>query len=423
MRANVSWSYYSKSAELGFTEPYLFDKQIALGGDIYRRDYNNFATIGDSRQTTYNNVSTGFQIRTGIPLTEYWSLAARYTLEYNQVGLDKGTYYTDGVCDPLKAGQYLCDSLGNRWTSSVGYSLIYDTLNNELHPTAGTRATFNQDFAGLGGDVRYIRTRADGRHYWNFGSGFVFSASGEGGYIKSLESSRGPGIDRVRITDRFYLGEPQFRGFDIRGIGPRVVRTPYTTDTATGLQTLVTEKNQIADDALGGKAYYLGHLELELPLGSGIAALGLRPSIYMDVGALFDLVKPRPTATFPTHIDPATGQTVVDPLVRPVLDSSGNQEYYYALADGNSVITSCAAGVPDASGACNGISPNSALTTSTPPFQEQFLGNSASPRLSVGIGVNWNSPFGPLRIDVAKALLVQPGDDKKLITFNVGTQY
>ena len=47
----------------------------------------------------------------------------------------------------------------------------------------------------------------------------------------------------------------------------------------------------------------------------------------------------------------------------------------------------------------------------------------AKPRLSVGIGVNWDSPFGPLRIDIAKALLKQEGDDTKLFSFNVGTQF
>jgi outer membrane protein insertion porin family len=282
--------------------------------------------------------------------------------------------------------------------------------------------TFSQDFAGLGGDVRYIRTQAQAAHYWGLG-GFTLSLSGEGGWIAPFATSTGPGVDGVRITDRFFLGEPQFRGFDIRGIGPRVTRTPYITDTTTGLQTLDTTKDDIADDALGGKAYYLGHIELELPLPAGAQELGLRPSIYMDVGALFGLKKPLPTATFPTHVDPTTKQLVVDPLVTPVLDSSGRQEYYFPLADGTTAETICPAGIPDASGACNGITPNNALTTSTAPFKEQFLGNSASPRLSVGIGVNWNSPFGPLRIDLAKALLVQPGDDKKLVTFNVGTQF
>ena len=94
--ANVQWSYYSKSIDLGFTEPYLFDKNVALGGHIFRQDYNAFNYIGDSRETTYSDVSTGFQINTGVPLTEYWSLGGRYKLSYDQVGLDKGTYYTNG---------------------------------------------------------------------------------------------------------------------------------------------------------------------------------------------------------------------------------------------------------------------------------------------------------------------------------------
>ena len=59
----------------------------------------------------------------------------------------------------------------------------------------------------------------------------------------------------------------------------------------------------------------------------------------------------------------------------------------------------------------------------TPGFKELFLGNSSKPRLSIGIGVNWVSPFGPLRIDLAKALLYQDGDETKLFSFNVGTQF
>ena len=59
----------------------------------------------------------------------------------------------------------------------------------------------------------------------------------------------------------------------------------------------------------------------------------------------------------------------------------------------------------------------------TPGFKEVFLGNSPKPRLSIGIGVNWISPFGPLRLDLAKALLKQEGDDTKFFSFNVGTQF
>ena len=417
LRLGVNYSYYSKSVELGFTEPYLFDKNIAVGGDLFRRDYNAFSYTGDTKQTTYSQVSTGFQIRAGIPLTEFWALQARYGLSYDQVGLDSTYFSADGSCNILVAGRYLCEALGNRITSSVGYTLAYDSLNSRLRPTKGSRFSFSQDFAGLGGDVRYIKTRAEGAKYWGLGSGFVLSAVAEAGYIRSLEASRGAGIDRVRITDRFYLGEPQFRGFDIRGVGPRVTRTPYTTD-ANGNQVLLTGKDNIIDDALGGDAYYLGRLEIELPLGAGAKELGLRPSIYIQTGALFDVTQPLPTAVYPTGKD-ANGNTVVLPLVTPINDVNGNAQSLLTDSAGTVTIvpTAACAATAGTTGTC------APYQTTYGPYKEQFLGNSAKPRLSIGIGVNWNSPFGPLRIDLAKALLTQPGDDPKLITFNVGTSF
>ncbi|MCU6452913.1 outer membrane protein assembly factor BamA [Sphingomonas sp. A2-49] len=426
LRAGVNYSTYSKSVELGFTEPYLFDKNVAIGVDVFRRDYNSFNYIGTQRQTTYSQVSTGFQVRTGVPLTEYWSLAGRYGLSYDEVGLDQGTYFTNGVCDPLKAGRYLCEAIGNRWTSTVGYSLIYDSLNSRLRPTAGSRLSFSQDFAGLGGDVKYIRTRLEGSKFKNIGSGFIASLVGEAGYIKSLEGSRGPGVDRIRITDRFYLGEPQFRGFDIRGIGPRVQRQFYQPDPTTGKQVLVTNRDQLVDDALGGRAYYLVRAELEIPLGAGARELGLRPSVYVQAGSLFGLTKPLPTATFPTITD-AAGNVTVLPIQRLLTDSAGRQLYIVPsdAAANAGAYTTCAIGyAATAGGACSGATTNTiGYDNPVSPFKETYYGSSATPRVSIGVGVNWNSPFGPLRIDLAKALVKQKGDDPKLITFNVGTQF
>jgi len=425
LRASANYSTFAQSVELGFTEPYLFDKNIALGGDLFRRDFNAFGFQGNQRQTTYTQQSTGFSLRAGVPLTEYWSLSARYNLVYDQVGLDEAQFFTNGVCDPLKGGRFLCDQIGNRWTSSVGYSLIYDSLNSRLRPTAGQRLILNQDFAGLGGDVRYLRTRIQADKYWNVGRGFIFSLGFEGAYILPLEPNRGPGIDAIRINDRFYLGEPQFRGFQIRGVGPRVQRVPFTTD-ANGNQILVTDRRQIIDDALGGRAYYLGRAELEIPLGAGIRELGLRPSIFVDFGALWGVTQPLPTAEFPTAIDAATGRVTVLPLTTNIFDGAGRQLFLVGPEDNLNAgaLTTCNIGFSATlGGTCVGASSNIAAQNSTPPFLERFLGNSPSPRLSVGIGVNWNSPFGPLRINLARALITQPGDDDKLITFNVGTQF
>ena len=429
LRASVNYSTYSKSIELGFTEPYLFDKNIAIGGDIFRRDYNAFNYVGDQRQTTYTQVSTGFQLRSGVPLTEYWQLAGRYGLSYDEVGLDQNSYFTAGSCDPLKAGRYLCDAIGNRVTSSIGYSLIYDSLNSRQRPTAGKRFIFSQDFAGLGGDVKYVRTKFEGSKFWNVGSGFIASLNVEGGYIASFEKSRGAGVDKVRITDRFYLGEPDFRGFDIRGVGPRIQRIGYVTD-ASGNQTLQTDKTQIVDDALGGRAYYLGKFEVEIPLGSGARELGLRPSIYVQAGALFGITRPLPTVTFPTREDPVTHRITVDPLISSVFSTTGDPYFTVPTSDATNpgALTTCPTGYSTTVGAktpaaCPGSSVNVAYTSSTAPFLERFVGDSVRPRISVGGGVNWNSPFGPLRIDLAYALLKDPGDTTKLLTFNVGTQF
>ncbi len=429
LRAGVNYSSYSKSIELGFTEPYLFDKNIALGGDIFRRDYNSFGYNGNDRQTNYSQVSTGFQLRTGVPLTEYWSLSGRYGLSYDEVTLDNQFLNADGSCNREAAGRYLCEAIGNRWTSSVGYSVSRDTLNSRLRPTAGSRFSFSQDFAGLGGDVKYIRTRLEASKYKSLGAGFIGSLVAEGGYIHSLEGARADGGDRVRITDRFYLGEPQFRGFDIRGVGPRVLRAAYIT-AADGTQSVQNDRNQVQDDALGGRAYYLARAEIEIPLGSGARELGLRPSIYAQVGSLFGITKPGATFNYQQAVD-ANGVPRVNKdgsptlLPNPLVDTAGRQIYVVPSdATTNAGLqTTCAVGfATTAGGVCSGTSVN-AQQFNPNIFQESFLGNSAKPRLSVGIGVNWNSPFGPLRIDLAKALLTQKGDDPKLITFNVGTQF
>jgi outer membrane protein insertion porin family len=387
LRAAVNYSSYSKSVELGFTEPYLFDRNIALGFDLYRRDFSsfNFVSNGD-RNTTYEQVTTGGQVRVGVPLTEYMSVAGRYGLNLDEVTLDQGLFFSDPdgagplppVCDPLRAGRYLCEAIGERTTSSIGYSLIYDSTDNRLRPTRGQRFVLNQDFAGLGGSVRYLRSKANASKYWRVLGSFVFSASLEGGYIHSFEKSPGPNQDPVRIIDRFFLGEPQIRGFDIRGVGPRVRRFRVDDNGVA----LTTKEDLLSDDALGGRAYYLGRAELEIPLGSGLRELGLRPSIFVDAGAVFGLRDPVTTSVGKFCLATNGTETTVPP---------GQQ---------------CPAG-----------------TTGTNGFVERYLGDTPKPRVSVGFGVNWNSPFGPFRIDVAKALTKSEGDDTKLLTFNVGTAF
>ncbi|HVL79128.1 MAG TPA: outer membrane protein assembly factor BamA [Sphingomicrobium sp.] len=385
LNAGINYSRYSRSVQLGFVEPYLFDRQVLLGGEIYRRDFNSFNFIGNERNRTYSQISTGAGLRLGFPVTEFTSVGTRYSLQVNEVSLDQAQFYTDpdgdgplpAQCDPLKAGRYLCDEIGTRTTSSIGYSFLFNNTN-AIRPTRGHRFVLSQDFAGLGGSVRYIRTRADGTKYWGLGRDFVLSAHAEGGYIHPLQASPGPGRDAIRLTDRFF--GPQMRGFDIRGIGPRIQRIPYDAEGE-----LLVDDARISD-ALGGRAYYMGRVELELPTTSQLRTLGLRPSVYVDAGSVWALKRPLLT-------------NIVGVCV-PMGDTSGGPIYLDPGED-----------CPE-----NGYQ-------RTGGYKEEFLGNSPSPRLSVGIGVNWTSPFGPLRLDLAKAILKQRGDDTKLFTFNVGAGF
>ena len=130
----------------------------------------------------------------------------------------------------------------------------------------------------------------------------------------------------------------------------------------------------------------MGRLELEFPTSSAMRSLGLRPSAFIDAGSLWN---------------------IKEPILTDIVQCLHTQD-----ADTGQPSSSRLPGDP----ACD-----STLYNITPGIKEVFVGNSAKPRLSIGVGVNWNSPFGPLRIDIAKALLKQKGDDTKLFSFNVGT--
>ena len=408
---SLNYSQFSRSAQVSFTEPYVFDRNLSAGADIYRRDFNSFNFTQTGRNTTFEQATTGTSFRLGVPLTEFMSLVGSYTLNYDEISLDRNLFFSDTngdgtiECDPLLAGRFLCDALGNRLSSIIGLSLNYNSLNSRLRPTRGRSVSHSTEFAGLGGDVRYARFRGRAQQFWNlFNTGFIFSLSLEGGTIIPLADRGGPGVDDVLLTDRFFLGEPQFRGFGIRGVGPRILTQPYILDALNnnildedGNPTRITDRNRIRDDAIGGRNYYLGRAEIEIPLGTGARELGLRPSVFVDVGSLWGV-------DLPALQDNPTGIPIVDAAGVPLFLNAAGDTTTSPFAD-------------------DGVTPNLRLIRSGSNIREVFLGDTPSPRITAGIGVNWNSPFGPFRIDFAQTIRKVEGDDDKRFTFNVGTQF
>jgi outer membrane protein insertion porin family len=408
---SINYSQFSRSAQASFSDPYIFDRNISGGFDIYRRDFQNFNFLNNDRNTNFRQATTGFSMRAGVAVTEYMSLIGSYTLNYDDVTLDRAQFFSDingdGVteCDPLLAGRFLCDAIGARLSSILGLSLNYNSLNSRIRPSRGKTISLSGEFAGLGGDVRYVRFRGRAQQFWNVGrSGFIFSLLAEGGTIIPLKERPGPGVDDVFLNDRFFLGEPQIRGFAIRGVGPRVItQTSQLDDLGNprldeqGNPLFFTARREIRDDAIGGRNYYLGRAELEIPLGSGARELGLRPSIWADVGALWGVEQPILT---------------VNPAGTPLRNENGQALFQIP----GTTVTTVNPTQPDGS-------PNIRLIQDGTNIRELFLGNSPSPRVTAGVGVNWNSPFGPFRIDFAQTIRKVEGDDERRFTFNVGTQF
>ncbi|MCG8503620.1 MAG: outer membrane protein assembly factor BamA [Sphingomonadales bacterium] len=309
LRLGVTFSSRRQQIDLGFTEPYFLNRQIAAGFDLFLREIDSIT------ESSFRQRSFGGALRAGLPLTEYLALGLRYTLRRDDIQIPAG----------IPVSRFILDSLGKTTTSLVGYSLIYDTLDNRLRPTRGLRGVFSQDFAGVGGDIRYLRSRLDVDRYFRLWRGFVLRLGVEGGAIFGL------GQD-IRINDNFFLGTPRIRGFEVAGLGPRDV---------------------VNNDSLGGNVFYVGTAEVKLPIGSAARELGIEASIFADVGSLWDL-----------DLD----------------------EEFSDMGD-------------------------------------PIIVNPASPRLSVGVGFSWDSPFGPFRIDLSRTVIKEPFDQTEFLQFNVGTVF
>jgi outer membrane protein insertion porin family len=253
LRARISVGSLRQQIDFSFTEPRFMGRDLRAGIDLYSYRYDF------SQQAAFDTRSLGAGLRLGFPLTANASMSLRYTIRQDDVVVD------DYYCINGLVSTVLCDQRGARLTSLLGYGLRLDKRNDALKPTRGYFFDLNQDLAGVGGDVKYLRTEADFGWYHGFSKAFVLSVTGSGGYID------GWGGDSVRINDRFYKGGNSFRGFETAGIGPR--------DTNPSLNR---------NDALGGKLYAIGSVELTIPTYLP-EQYGIKAALFTDFGTLGQL--------------------------------------------------------------------------------------------------------------------------------------
>ena len=300
LKLNLTIAQRRSQVDLSFTEPYFLDREVAAGFDVFR-------IAADLQDTSsFDSKTTGISLRAGYPITEHLRQRWKYTVKQSEV-----TNVDDN------ASILVQDEEGSRMLSEVSHSLTYDRRDSRISPTEGYFGIMTNDLAGVGGDTRYFRTTLKSGKYYSLMDQWVLGFSGRTGYIFGL------GED-VRLSDRFFIGGDDLRGFATHGVGPR------DTDTK---------------DALGGEWMYSGTAELAFPLGL--------PSEFAITGRIFSDV-----------------------------GSSGK------------------------------ISPSGTTVSDT-----------ASLRASVGTGISWISPFGPIGVDIGFPVLKESIDETETFRINFGTRF
>jgi outer membrane protein insertion porin family len=298
-RAAVRYGQFTRGIELSFAEPYFLGYHVGAGIDLYWKDQLA------SDFVSYATKTIGTNLRLVFPLNEELSFSPRYSIYQQEISLPdylnncnninpnsaNGTYPTNiaGRVDPATGMPFTRNcyadgeaslaarkelAAGPVLTSSIGYTLTYNTLDNNKTPTSGTFAEFRQDLAGVGGDVNYIRSTIDARQYAEVLPDVVGLLRLQGGHIASW------GGKDLRMLDHFQNGANLVRGFATAGFGPR----DLTCDTPNGVGANC--------DPLGGSLYWGATAEVQTPLYFLPKDIGIKVAGFVDAGSLWDYVGP-----------------------------------------------------------------------------------------------------------------------------------
>jgi outer membrane protein insertion porin family len=261
LNASVTYGQYARGIDLSASEQYFLGSRASAGIELYGRQ--NQANLYQS----YGSDTYGAIMQVGMPLTEQLGVQWRYSI-YNQNVTLASSSLSAAPSLPIQQAAIA----GPAWVSAVGSTVTYNTLDNAKNPTSGVNSQLRQDLAGLGGDVRFLRTSQDVRYYQSLNSDVVGLVRAQGGYIT------GWGGQQVPLINSFFGGPTMVRGFAPNGFGPRDL-TPGTTM-----------------DNVGGSMYWATTAELQSAIPGVPQEYGLKATAFIDAGNVFQYGGP---TTFP----------------------------------------------------------------------------------------------------------------------------
>lgn len=265
-QAQYSADRLQRSFNLGFTDPYAFDTEWSMGGDLFSLTYlipNRFSVR-----------KLGFDVRLGYPLNDDVSAFM--------------TYKNEGLQIANKADPDIDTSLDVGVLSSLVFSVVRDLRNNRFETSRGNYQKVSLETAGLGGDKEFIKFNFNNRYYTPVIGDLVFRSSIEYGHIFNVGDRGTP------PTEKFFLGGPNnMRGFETFLLGPG----RFSADGARV--------------PTGGMIQAFGLFELEYPL---IREVGLKWVMFYDIGNAWNSFSSSETESFGVRMDYGFGFRWFSPL-------------------------------------------------------------------------------------------------------------
>jgi outer membrane protein insertion porin family len=207
----------AKNYQVGFTEPFLFDRPITAGVNVFKQEIQY---IGQ-----FTQASTGMNTVWGFPAGPFSRIFASYSYQRVKVK-DLNPLYSQSaqlVNNPFLADSLLTNSGGERRISKIGPSYMYNTVDNPIFPTTGRKLSLSLDIAGLGGNSKFYSGKTEAVLYKATTRRTSIGMRAAYEFINPYGSTR-----NLPIFEKLFLGgEYSIRGYDIRSVGPR--------DLASGL--------------------------------------------------------------------------------------------------------------------------------------------------------------------------------------------
>ncbi len=277
------------------------------------------------QSTPFRQSARGINLHFTHKLADGISATANYRLSDDSFRMQT----KNAVCDDGIFGGPICGALGNSTSSILSFALTLDRRVLDRDTTRGFKLRLTQD-VGIGGTADYARTRFSGEAHIGLGGNWSLSLDAEAGYMKTI------GKGTIPLFDRFYIGDTSMRGFDLRGIGPKV--RPSAVGPGQNI-------------AIGGRAYYAARAELSVPIGGVLGDRGLRASAFVDAGSVFgarnagllpnetllgNSAKPRVAAGVGLALNTPVGRLRLD-FAKPLIKQAGDRTKLFSISFGAAI--------------------------------------------------------------------------------------